>query len=85
VTCRYWDHNWSPPGGRVRQGDGFAVALTREAFEEAGLDGVVLMPVGLWSDVHDGCRQRDITFVCIVRLRRVVLSEEHRGLHVGAT
>ncbi|MBI2033356.1 MAG: NUDIX hydrolase [Candidatus Levybacteria bacterium] len=72
---------WEYPGGKVEYGEAPGSAVSRELYEETGLNGVALYPVEVVSNLsEDGQEQRiKILFrgIPIVGEEVVWLSDEH--------
>jgi 8-oxo-dGTP diphosphatase len=69
--------NWCPPCGRLKRDEDPLSGLKREVLEESGLQISPLMPVSVWSGLHNRKKVISITYVCIADSFQVTLSNEH--------
>jgi ADP-ribose pyrophosphatase YjhB (NUDIX family) len=68
---------WAPPGGRLNPREAPDVGLSREIREECGIEAKPIMPVSIWSGVHEGTSTVAIFYLCSFLEGPISLSPEH--------
>ena len=68
---------WGPPGGRLQLEEDPRLGVSREIFEETGLEIELLGVVDIWFGSHGGGKLVSIDYLARSSKTEVVLSEEH--------
>jgi len=68
---------WWVPGGRVRKGESLEEAVSREVFEETGLECEIIRQVGVINLVFPECHTISIYYLVEAKNSNVKLNEEH--------
>ena len=69
--------SWCPPGGRVKEHEGFIEAVEREILEEAGIKVKIIMPISVWYGKHNQADLYSVDFLCKYIDGEVTISKEH--------